>query len=320
MSQLSLAHANQLWPSKSNRIFFLNHSYSEEDCLARMLKSVQPLTSNIVVLIDDRTTDNTEQIANDHGAFTATFKWHHSFSYAKNLCLKVAMDHCDLQFGDWVLWMGADFELQPHAVPEIKDFVSCPTNFFAQFWVPEYAPPVSRQGLFGRLASAIGLRPKTPKVVTRLRKLLWRHHPMIYWERSVHEEAVFSAYRLTGQGIPFGDLEWKKFPILGGSNGMMHYGFHEDGGEEGDVFWRKKAYYLILTQIDRVRLRYNLPETPEGMLEALRYIYNNPGIEDIDTAVNSLLERYMSGDLPKGLAEHFSREWMLTCLDKEYSE
>lgn len=267
-----------------------------------MLASVKPLTDNIVVLIDDRTDDDTEAIAKKFDAFTARFKWNHSFSYAKNACLKTAMDHCDLRFGDWVLFMGADFELQSHTVNEIKEFVSEPTNFFAQFWVPEFTP-ISGE-----------------KVVTRKRKLLWRHHPMIYWERTVHEESVFSAYRLTGQGIPFGDIEWKEFPILGGNNGMLHYGFHEDGGEHGDVFWRKKAYYLILIQIDRVRMRYNLPETPGGMLEALKYIYNNSEINDIDVAVNGLLDRYMAGDTPKGLAQHFSREWLLTCLDKEYSE
>lgn len=299
MYQIEPKKMEQLYPFKTNRIFFLNHSLNEEDCIGRMLESVYKLTNKIVVLIDDRTVDNTEKIAKSYGALTSKFSWRHSYSYAKNKSLSVAMDKYGLKYGDWVLFMGADFELQDHTIPEIKKFISNPYNFFAQFWVPEYTPN------------------KNEKVVTRKRKLLWRHHPMIYWERSVHEEAVFSAYRLTGMGIPFGDVEWKEFPILGGDNGMMHYGFYEDGGENGDVFWRKKAYYLILLQIDRVRMRYNLPETPEGTLQALGYIYNAPQ-KDLNKSIEELLERYMAGDIPKGLIEYSFATWS-TINDKDYS-
>lgn len=284
MGQLAQFQADQLWPHKSNRVFFLTHVKDGGKALARCLDSVKHLAKDIVVLVDDRTTDNTREVAHDYVAYQEDFTWRHSFSYAKNLCLQVAMDKVGLKYGDWVLFMGDDFELQPHTVDEIKEFVKNPLNFFAQFWVPEFSPVDGE------------------KVVSRKRKLLWRHHPMIYWEKSVHEEAVYSAYRMSGQGIPFGDIEWKEFPTLGGTNGMIHYGFHEDGGEHGSYFWWKKGYYLVLLQIDMVRNRYLLPETEHGMWQALGYIMNGP-VDNVNQAIETLTERYSNGDIPPGLSK-----------------
>lgn len=286
--QLTVEQADMLYPKRSEKIFFLNHSLNEEDCLARMLTSVKPLTSDIAVLIDGRSQDKTEEIAKSFGAYTEKFKWRHSFSHAKNLCIHAAMEKLGLVYGDWVMFMGADFELQPHTIPEIREFVKDPTHFFAQFWVPEYHPNPNE------------------KVVTRKRKLLWRHHPLIYWEKSAHEEAVYSAYRLTGRGLPFGEIEWKDFPVLGGSRGMLHYGFHEDGGENGPEFWRKKMYYLVLFQMDSVRYRYNLPETEQGSLDALSYIFGTPQT-DINKSIMELVERFSRGEIPKNLEHKWDR-------------
>lgn len=279
--QLTEQQANQLYPYKSNKLWFLMHAYDEERCIERCLRSVLPYTNNIIVGIDDRTTDNTEEIAKSFGAKTFHFKWIHSFSYAKNLCLENAMSH-GLKYGDWVLFMGADFEL----INLEMDFINNPLNFFGQFEVPEY----HKEGT---------------QYVTRNRKLLWRHHPYIYWERLVHEEAIYSAYRLTGLGIVFGTAQWKQLPMVGE---MMHYGFIEDGGEHGETFWRKKSYYVILTQLGRIMSRCNLPETEEGMIKALRIALNNETIDDIESTINSLIARYQAGDIPQGLSPYTPQE------------
>jgi hypothetical protein len=275
--QLTQKQADQLYPYKSDKLWFLMHAYDEEKTIERCLKSVLPYTENIVVGIDDRTTDRTEEIAKSLGAKTFRFKWIHSFSYAKNLCIENAMS-LGMKYGDWILVMGSDFEL----ISIDMDFIEKPRNFFGQFEVPEF----HREGT---------------QYVTRNRKLLWRHHPFIYWEKLVHEEAIYSAYRLTGLGIVFGTAEWKQLPCVGE---MMHYGFFEDGGEQGEVFWRKKCYYAILTQLGKIMSKCNLPETQEGILKALKIVYNNEDINDIDKAIDSLLERYMAGDIPQGLSPY----------------
>lgn len=281
MGQLTKEQADQLWPEKSQKIYFLCHTLNDDEkALLRCILSVRDLADKIVVLVDDKAACIVPAIVD----YATSFTWKHSFSYAKNLCLQTAMDRCGLKYGDWVLFMGDDFELQSHTIPEIKEFIKDPCNFFAQFWVPEYTPNDGE------------------KVVSRKRKLLWRHHPMIYWERSVHEEAVYSAYRLTGQGIPFGEIEWKEYPILGGINGMLHYGYHEDGGEHGKYFWWKKGYYLVLMQIDQVRNKYNLPETLDATKRVLEYILNRP-VTDLNLEIEKLTERYSNGDVPPGLSK-----------------
>lgn len=306
MGQIAQTRADQLWPQKSDRIVFLCHTKDGGSALRRCLESVEPLHPHAsVILVDDRTKDDSIKIA---ARFPRThvryFTWDHSFSSAKNRCLQKAMDLSKLRYGDWVLFMGDDFELQPHTIPEILEFVKDETNFFAQFWVPEYSPPPS--SMARRILNSFGLFRE--KVVSRRRKLLWRHHPQIFWEKSVHEEAVYSAYRLTGQGLTFGGPDWKDFPVLGGRNGMIHYGYHEDGGENGEYFLWKKNYYLVLGQIDSVRYKLNEPETEEGRRKALCKILNRE-VSRIDTwsEIELLVARYCAGDHPPGLAAFVER-------------
>lgn len=265
MGQLTPQLYTQLYGSQgSEKVWFVNHVLLKDNAAQyeRLINSVKPLCEDrIFTLWDDRGEIRGE-----------SFKWQHDFSYAKNL----AIEKSRVPMGDWILMAGADFELQPHTIPEIKEFVSDPLNFVAQFWVPE-----SKGG------------------VTRKRKLLWRNSPLIYWERLVHEEMIWSIYRATGLGISFSDspLAHKEIPILGGKNGLIHYGFEEDGGEEGEKFQRKKAYYLVLTQLDQIMQKCRIAT----LLDACRYVYNNPSLDDVDWAINAMLERYLAGDLPPGL-------------------
>lgn len=287
MGQLRKWQHTQLYPNKSSRIFFIVHVLNGGKALSRCLKSILPLTKNIVVLIDDRTRDGSFKTAKRYAKHVEKFKWRHSFSYAKNLCVQTAMDKAGLKYGDWILVMGVDFQLQRHTVKEIKQFVKDEGNFFAQFNVPEYHPQ------------------KNKRVVSRTRKLLYRHHMFIHWEKSVHEEAVYSAYQISGLGIPFGGVEEKEFPLLGGERGMLHYGFFEDGGEYGRVFWRKKGYYRTLTLIDHVRLKRNYPETFFGTWRALCAILNKlVDPYEMDKEIIRLAKRYQKGDLPPGLAKY----------------
>lgn len=65
-----------------------------EDTLPKALESVRNFVDEIVVGIDDRTTDGTEKIAKEFGARIFWFKWIHDFSYARNLVAHYAnYDH-----------------------------------------------------------------------------------------------------------------------------------------------------------------------------------------------------------------------------------
>jgi len=200
----------------------------------------------------------------------------HNFSYAKNLAIQKA----DIPYGDWILVIGSDFELLEFD----KSFCDNELNFFGRFEVPEYMPDKD-------------LKSKH----IRHRKLLWRHHPMIEWEGCVHEECVHSAYRLTREGIAFYGMHWKEFPVVGK---MIHYGLHDDGGENSRTTWEKTCYYAVLSQIDRFIRKYRLPNDEDGMLDALGYVYNNKTIRDagVDNLIQGILDRYFRGEISAGLS------------------
>jgi hypothetical protein len=253
--QISEDRMIQIWGDTrfSQKIWLLNHSLDEAQCIARLLQSVAGLSANVRVLVDDRTTDTTWEIATGCGAQCEFFRWRHDFSYPKNLLTR------KVPKGDWCLMLGGDMELMPHVVPEILEFIRNPGNVAAKFQIPEYAPD-DRQ------------------VVTRPRTLLWRSHPMLYWERLVHEEMIFSLYRLLQIGLPF--LPSQELPRLGGDNGIVHHAMNVDSAS---VNWRKRCYYLCLYQLDRISRRSGRErQYEEGMLEA-----------------------YLKGNIPKGLIEDF---------------
>jgi len=69
-----------------------------------MLESVQGLVDDIVIGIDDRTTDATQDIARAYGARTFAFTWQDSFAEARNLSIARAR-------GDWILVLDPDERL-----------------------------------------------------------------------------------------------------------------------------------------------------------------------------------------------------------------
>ena len=272
----------------NDKIWFICHLLNEEKCVKRLLDSISFIPKErIIILIDDRTTDDTPKILDNLGIKYSYFKWKHNFSYAKNLCIAVAVEQ-GMKIGDWLLLMGGDFELQPHAVSEILDFVKT-SNLAAKFQIPEFSP--------------------TDKpVVTRARCLLWRYHPLLYFERLVHEEMVYSLYRKLGIGIPF--TPEKELRILGGENAMKHYADHEDSPE---LKWEKRNYYLALFETDLVMQRFHYYSNEEGMLKALARIFKTDDVYlwGIDKAIEKLTEQIKEGDVPKGLIEFHTNKKFL---------
>jgi len=78
----------------------------EEALLPGALESVTVLADEIIVAVDDRTTDRTESIARGYGARVRRFTWNDSFAEARNLSLDAARR-------DWILVIDADDRLTP---------------------------------------------------------------------------------------------------------------------------------------------------------------------------------------------------------------
>ena len=55
MGQLTKEQADQLWPEKSQKIYFLCHTLNDDEkALLRCILSVRDLADKIVVLVDDK--------------------------------------------------------------------------------------------------------------------------------------------------------------------------------------------------------------------------------------------------------------------------
>ena len=141
----------------------------EEVFLPGMLESIKGLVDEVVLGVDDKTTDRTGQIATDYGAQTVfQFTWRNDFSYARNLAL-------DRATGDWTLVIDPDEAVTPHGVMVIKDIMA-----------RDKAGQMPYHG-FRFLEAQLDL-DGTLQVVTPTSVRLFRNIPEIRYRGIVHEE------------------------------------------------------------------------------------------------------------------------------------
>jgi glycosyltransferase involved in cell wall biosynthesis len=89
----------------------------EQQFLAGLLGSVRDVVDEIVLGIDQRTSDDTRDIARAYGARTFTFEWQDSFAAARNLTI-------DRARGDWILVIDPDERLLPEGRRAIAEFLA----------------------------------------------------------------------------------------------------------------------------------------------------------------------------------------------------
>src|SRR5215831_3815000 len=82
--------------------------------LPGLLESVHGVVDEIILGIDDRTTDGTAEVAGLYGARTFPFEWSDSFAEARNLTL-------DRARGDWILVLDPDERLLTEGRRAIRD-------------------------------------------------------------------------------------------------------------------------------------------------------------------------------------------------------
>lgn len=121
-------------------------AWNEEVGLERALNSFRTLVDEIVVVVDQASTDNTAKVANK---FTKHVFTHPHVGYVEPM-RKFAIDHAH---GDWILYLDADEELPPTLVAHIQKLLQNPSADYyriprqniifgkpisSQHWWPDY--------------------------------------------------------------------------------------------------------------------------------------------------------------------------------------
>jgi len=144
----------------------------EAEFLPGLLKSVCGVVDDLVIGIDDRTTDTTAAIAQSAGARTFHFTWSDSFSIARNLTLERAR-------GDWILVLDPDERLLPEGRRCIAE------QFYQAADIPLFI-----DGFFTLIVETdLDDRPLAPP--ERSSSRLFRNSPDLRYTGRVHEEVRY---------------------------------------------------------------------------------------------------------------------------------
>ncbi len=100
----------------------------EERQIGACLASVAGLASEILVLLDERTTDRTAAIAAAHGATVIHAPWH-GFPAQRNQALALSR-------GPWVLFLDADERVTPELAAEIRAVLQSSLSPRDGYWIP----------------------------------------------------------------------------------------------------------------------------------------------------------------------------------------
>lgn len=116
----------------------------EEADLPACLESLKGWVDEVVVLVDESTTDRTAQLARQAGCKVAVRRFD---DYARQR--QAALDLCAK---DWVLWIDADETLSPALQAEMRQIVSVPSPY-ASFSIPFRVSFLGRTMRWGGLGS-----------------------------------------------------------------------------------------------------------------------------------------------------------------------
>lgn len=153
-------------PSISLAVIALN----EERFLPGLLDSVQDLVTDVVLGVDDRTTDRTAEIARARGARVFTFHWSDSFSIARNLTLERAR-------GEWILVLDPDERLLPEGRVRIAEQLAADIPLFIDGFHTSI------------VETDLDDQPLSPPEVSSSR--LFRNSPDLRYMGRVHEEVRY---------------------------------------------------------------------------------------------------------------------------------
>lgn len=192
---------------------------NEEKYLADCLNSVKDLFDEIIIVIDDRSTDKTKEIAIEFGAKVFDFKWCDDFSAARNESLKHATS-------DWILVLDADETISKRDHPKIREMVSSNSAIGFMLLQRNYI----NESSVADWVSSEGDTYEESKIASGWKEIpimrLFKNDKRIYFEGVVHEVAHRSAGKI-------GEVLESKIPI-------HHYGhMDETTTDEKRQFYEK---------------------------------------------------------------------------------
>jgi len=142
----------------------------EERHIGAALASVVDLADELLVLLDQRTSDRSASIAASYGARVVHARWR-GFPAQRNLALELCQ-------GDWVLFLDADERITPTLAAEIRAVLEAPSSAAVGYWLPR------DNQFFGRTLRGGGWSPDDQL------RLLRRGHARYDEDRLVHEVAL----------------------------------------------------------------------------------------------------------------------------------
>jgi tetratricopeptide (TPR) repeat protein len=154
---------------------------NEEATLEQCLSSVLDLVDEKIV-VDTGSSDNTKEIAQQHGALVFDFPWPDSFAAARNESIRYAS-------GQWLLWLDADEHLDDANRVKLR-------QFFSRLGDDNVAYAM-------QCLCASGQSSALATAVDHVR--LFRNHPDIRWDYRVHEQ-ILPAIQRAGHTVHCTDI------------------------------------------------------------------------------------------------------------------
>ena len=170
--------------SKLNNLSVCILVLNEARHIEKTLKSVHKLAAEIIVMVDDLTTDETEKIALRYTEKVYKCPHDDNFHINKQLALEKAVK-------PWILWLDGDEEISSELADEIKSQISSQTNkayyiprknyIFKKWihytgWYPDHQLRLFRKGRVKFVSRRIHDHPHTDDLVSHLKNPLIHHN------------------------------------------------------------------------------------------------------------------------------------------------
>ena len=179
----------------------------DETLLKECLDKIKDAVDEIVIVIDNRTKDRSEEIAKQYGAKVIKAEWHDSFAEHRNIAI-------DNSTGDWILCLDADEELEPRLKESLRSLIETdkydayrfPRRNLITGKYPDYQTRLFRRGSgrwVRRVHEVLNIPPERVCTINLhiIHKQAWmKKSPQIQYERNMFYRRLEKMEGLTNVG------------------------------------------------------------------------------------------------------------------------